>query len=195
LWGKGEFNTPKIGKVEDPQTGDYMLTAENEGYNLAKEVRLRKENELVHRVIHPLFDKTEEQLREHDSNILKEAEDQKGRTRELAGFGTPAETGGSDDSTGVVIVYGSAKKRRFKIFTRGNMGKKKYVGWSEKGIDKMERLVKEIRLDRGEDPRNGRGNERQVLELGEGILCVDNLVCWWAQFKQERKGPTASQGT
>jgi hypothetical protein len=56
----------------------------------------------------------------------------------------------------VVIVYGSAKKRRFKIFTRENMGNKKYVGWSEEGIDKMERLVKEIRLDRGEDPGNGR---------------------------------------
>jgi hypothetical protein len=55
----------------------------------------------------------------------------------------------------VIVVYGSAKKRRFKIFTRKNTGKK-YGGWSEEGIDKMERLVKEIRLDRGEDPGNGR---------------------------------------
>jgi carbamoylphosphate synthase small subunit len=65
--GETEFNTSKIGKVEDPQTGGYMLTAENEGYNSEKEERLRKENELVHRVMHPLFDKNEEQLREHDN--------------------------------------------------------------------------------------------------------------------------------
>ena len=74
----------------------------------------------------------------------------------MAGFSTQAETGGSDDSDEVVVVYGSAKKRRFKIFTRENTGKKKYGGWSEEGIDKMERLVKEIRMDRGEDPGNGR---------------------------------------
>jgi hypothetical protein len=55
----------------------------------------------------------------------------------------------------VIVVYGSAKKRFFKIFTRDNNGKK-YGGWSEEGIDKMERLLKEIRLDRGEDPGNGR---------------------------------------
>jgi hypothetical protein len=69
----------------------------------------------------------------------------------LAGFSTPVETGGSNDSTEVFVVYGSAKKRRFKIFTRENTGKKKYGGWSDEGIDKMERLVKEIRLDRGKD--------------------------------------------
>jgi hypothetical protein len=46
--GEMEFNTSKIGKVEDPRTGGYMLTAENEGYNLAKEVSPRKENKLVH---------------------------------------------------------------------------------------------------------------------------------------------------
>jgi hypothetical protein len=54
--GEMEFDTSRIGKVDGPQTGGYMLTAENEGYNLAKEERLRKENKLVHRVIHPLFD-------------------------------------------------------------------------------------------------------------------------------------------
>jgi hypothetical protein len=153
--GEMEFDTSKIGKVEDPGTGGYMLTAENEGYNLAKEERLRKENKLVHRVMHPLFDKNEEQLREHDSKVSKETEEQKRKTRDLAGFSTPAETGGSDDSAEVIVVYGSAEKRRFKIFTRKNTGKK-YGGWSEEGIDKMERLVKEIRLDRGEDPGNGR---------------------------------------
>jgi hypothetical protein len=102
-----------------------------------------------------LFDKNEEQLREHDSKVLRETEEQKRKTRDLAGFSTPAETGGSDDSAEVTVVYGSAKKRRFKIFTRENTGKK-YGGWREEGIDKMERLVKEIRLDRGEDPGNGR---------------------------------------
>jgi hypothetical protein len=35
--GEMEFDTSKIGKVEDPRTGGYMLTAENEGYNSAKE--------------------------------------------------------------------------------------------------------------------------------------------------------------
>jgi hypothetical protein len=34
--GEMEFDTSKIGKVEDPRTGGYMLTAENEGYNSAK---------------------------------------------------------------------------------------------------------------------------------------------------------------
>jgi hypothetical protein len=52
-----------------------MLTAENEGYNLAKEERLRKENELVHRVMHPLFDKIKEQLREHGSEVSRETEE------------------------------------------------------------------------------------------------------------------------
>jgi hypothetical protein len=66
-----------------------MLTAENEEYNLAKEERLRKENELVHWVIHPLLDKTEEQLREHDSKIPKEAEEQKGRQENWQGSGHP----------------------------------------------------------------------------------------------------------
>ena len=54
------------------------------------------------------------------------------------------------------MVYGSVKKRRFKIFTRENTEKKTYRGWSEEGIDKMERMMKEIRVDRGEDPGNGR---------------------------------------
>jgi hypothetical protein len=80
-----------------------MLTAENEEYKLAKEERLRKENKLVHRVIH-------QQLRENASKILKEAEEQNRKTRELAGFSTPAEIGGSDDSAAVVFVNGSAKK-------------------------------------------------------------------------------------
>ena len=90
--GEIEFNKSKIGKVVDPRTGGYMLTAENEGYkNSAKEERLRKENKLVHRVMHPLFDKNEEQLREHDSKVSKETEEQKRKTRDLAGFSTPAE--------------------------------------------------------------------------------------------------------
>jgi hypothetical protein len=74
----------------------------------------------------------------------------------LAGLNTPTEAGGSDDSADVVIIYGSAKKRRFQIFIRENTGRKKYGGWSEEGIDKMERLVKEIRVDQGEVPGNGR---------------------------------------
>jgi hypothetical protein len=107
-----EFGTSQIGKVEDPRTGDYMLTAENEGYNSAKEERLRKENKLVHRVMHPLFDKNEEQLREHDSKVSRETEEQKRKTRDFAGFSTPAETGGSDDSAEVIFVYESAKRRK-----------------------------------------------------------------------------------
>jgi pyruvate/2-oxoacid:ferredoxin oxidoreductase alpha subunit len=122
--GEMEFDTSKIEKVEDPQTGGYMLTAENEGYNSAKEERMRKENELIHRVMHPLFDKNEEQLKEHDRKVSKETEEEKRKTRDLAGFSTPAETRGSDDSAEVIVVYGSAKKRRFKILTRENTGKR-----------------------------------------------------------------------
>jgi uncharacterized membrane protein len=33
-----------------------------------------------------------------------------------------------DDSAEVIIVYGSAKKRRFKIFTRENTGKQNMEG-------------------------------------------------------------------
>jgi hypothetical protein len=199
--GDMEFDTSRIGKIEDPRTGGYMLTAENEGYNSAKEEIIRKENELVHRVVHPLFDKTEEQPTEHNSKITKEAEEQKRRTRELAGFSTPAETGGSDDSAEVVVVYGSAKKRRFKILTRENTGEKKYGGWSEEGIDKMEKLVKEIRLDRGEDPGNGRvessGVTRDKYWNFKRAYYVWTTECGGggAQFKQKAKGTTASQGT
>jgi pyruvate/2-oxoacid:ferredoxin oxidoreductase alpha subunit len=132
--GEMEFDTSKIGKVEDPRTGGYMLTAENEGYNLAKEERLRKENELVHRVMQPLFDKNKEQVREHGSKVSKETEEQKRKTRDLAGFSTPAETGGSDDSAEVIVVYGSAKKRRFKIVTRENTEKNLEIGMRRKLI-------------------------------------------------------------
>jgi pyruvate/2-oxoacid:ferredoxin oxidoreductase alpha subunit len=132
--GEMEFDTSKIGKVEDPRTGGYMLTAENEGYNLAKEERLRKENELVHRVMQPLFDKNKEQVREHGSKVSKETEEQKRKTRDLAGFSTPAETGGSDDSAEVIVVYGSAKKRRFKIVTRKNTEKNLEIGMRRKLI-------------------------------------------------------------
>jgi hypothetical protein len=48
------------------------------------------------------------------------------------------------------------QKRRIKLFKNENTGKEKYREWSEEGIDKMERLVKEIRLDWGDDPGNGR---------------------------------------
>jgi hypothetical protein len=111
--GEMEFDTSQVGK--DPRTGGYMLTAENEGYNSAKKERLRKENELVHRVMHPLFDKNEEQLKEHNSKVSRETEEQKRKTRDLAGFSTPAETGGSDDSAEVIIVYGSARKRVSRV--------------------------------------------------------------------------------
>jgi hypothetical protein len=78
---------------------------------------------LVHRVMHPLFDKNEEQLREHNSKVSKETEEQKKKTRDLAGFSTPAETGGSHDSAEVIVVYGSAKKRRFKILQEKTLEK------------------------------------------------------------------------
>jgi hypothetical protein len=105
--------------------------------------------------MHPLFDKNEERLREHDSKVSRETEEQKRKTTDLAGFSTPAETGGSDDSAEVIVVYGSAKKRRLKIFTRENTGKKYMEGEVRRELI-MERLVKEIRLDREEDPGNGR---------------------------------------
>jgi hypothetical protein len=89
--GEMEFDTSQIGKVEDPRTGGYMLTAENEGYNWAKEERLRKENELVHRVMHPLFDKNEEQLREHDSKVSRN----RGRKKEDKRLSRVQYTGGN----------------------------------------------------------------------------------------------------
>jgi pyruvate/2-oxoacid:ferredoxin oxidoreductase alpha subunit len=135
--GEMEFDTSKIGKVEDPRTGGYMLTAENEGYNPAKEERLRKENELVHRVIHPFFNRSKEQLREHDSKVSKETEEQKKKTRDLAGLSTPAETGGSDDSAEVIIVYGSAKKKGVSRFSQEKtLGKNMEGGVRKKLIKK-----------------------------------------------------------
>ncbi len=125
-----------VGKVNNARGGGYMITGENDEskneYERAKEDRLRQEKELVHREIHPLFHKTEEELREYDNKVSKEAEEQKRKSRELAGWCTPitereeGNEGGSDDSE-VVVVFGSAKKRRFKIFTRENTGKKNTV--------------------------------------------------------------------
>jgi hypothetical protein len=61
---------------------------------------------------------------------------------------------GAGGDSEVVVVFGSAKKSR----------------WSEEGIDKMESLVKKIRVDQREDPGNagmgGNNNgcfERQAL--------------------------------
>jgi hypothetical protein len=45
--GEMEFDTSQIGKVEDPPTGGYMLTAENEGYNLANEEREAEKGERI----------------------------------------------------------------------------------------------------------------------------------------------------
>lgn len=57
---------------------------------------------------------------------------------------------------GVVVIFGSAEKRRNKKFTKENTGKKKKDGgWSAQGMDQMESLEKEIRMDQGEDPGNG----------------------------------------
>ena len=108
-----------------------------------------------------MFHKTDEELREYDAKETKEAQEHKRKSKEMAGWNAQAERGGdtedgSDGSEEVIVVYGSVKKRRFKIFTRENTGKKTYRGWSEEGIDKMERMMKEIRVDRGEDPGNGR---------------------------------------
>jgi hypothetical protein len=53
--GELVFDMSTIEKLEDPRAGGYTLTAENEHtrvkYNLAKEDRMRKENQLVYRVI------------------------------------------------------------------------------------------------------------------------------------------------
>jgi hypothetical protein len=129
-----EFDTSQIGKVEDPRTGGYMLTAENEGYNSEKEERMRKENELVHRVMHPLFDKNEEQLREHDSKVSRETEEQKRKTRDLAGFSTPAERGGSNDSAEIAEWTNSpstlwiSKEKAFQDFHKRKHRKQEMEG-------------------------------------------------------------------
>ena len=147
--GEFEFDTTKFDKNKNPRRGGYMIAEDNvetqNAYKKAKDLRIKTENELVHRQLHPLFEMTEEDLREYDANKTKEAEEQKRKSREVTGWSTPAEMArenddGSDDSQEVVVVYGSAKRRRFKIFTKENTGKKKYGGWSEVGIDKMEKL-------------------------------------------------------
>ena len=135
--GDFEFDTSKVGKVNNARGGGYMITGENDEskneYERAKEDRLRQEKELVHREIHPLFHKTEEELREFDNKVSKEAEEQKRKSRELAGWCTPIterEEGnerGSDNSE-VAVVCGSAKRRQFKIFTRENTRKKTVDG-------------------------------------------------------------------
>ena len=91
--GDFEFDTSKVGKVNNARGGGYMITGENDEskneYERAKEDKLRQEKELVHREIHPLFHKTEEEVREYDNKVSKEAEEQKRKSRELAGWCTP----------------------------------------------------------------------------------------------------------
>ena len=73
-----------------------MITGENvetiHKYNKAKETRLRQEKELVHRDLHPLFHKTEDELRNYDTKMSKEAEEQKKKYKASAGLSTPGET-------------------------------------------------------------------------------------------------------
>ena len=132
--GEFEFDTSKVDKSKNPRKGGYMITSDNvetkHAYKKAKELRIKEEKQIVHRVLHPLFHKTEEELREHDTKMAKEAEEQKRKSREMSGWNTTtAETGGnneddSDESEEVVVVYGAAKKRRFKLFTKENTGNK-----------------------------------------------------------------------
>jgi tyrosyl-tRNA synthetase len=124
--GEMEFDTSQIGKVEDPRRGGYMLTAENEGCNSAKEEWLRKENKLVHRVMHPLSDKNEEQLREHNGKVSREREEQKRKTRDLAGFSTPAETGGSDEKA----FQDFHKRRHMKKKIEGGV-RRELIKWKD----------------------------------------------------------------
>jgi hypothetical protein len=79
---------------------------------------LRQEKELiVHRELRPLFHKTEEKLREFAKKTSKNAEEQRRKSRELAGlYHTPTmeagvgNEGGGHDSE-VVIGFGSEKTR------------------------------------------------------------------------------------
>jgi hypothetical protein len=48
------------------------------------------------------------------------------------------------------------RRKGVSRFSQEKTPEKRNGGRSEEEIDKMERLVKEIRLDRGEDPGNGR---------------------------------------
>jgi hypothetical protein len=79
------------------------------------------------------------------------------RTESEGNWSNRGETKGDseDSSTEVLVVHRSARKRRFKMFTKENTGKKKYRGWSEEGMDRMEKLMKEISVDRGEVPGVG----------------------------------------
>ena len=83
--GEFEFDTSKFDKNKNPRKGGYMIAADNveteHAYKKAKELRVKTENELVHRQLHPLFEMTEEDLREYDANKTKEAEEQKRKSR------------------------------------------------------------------------------------------------------------------
>jgi hypothetical protein len=158
LVGNIEFDTSKTDMNET--NSEYMIN----GYDMdmrndfakARTERLRAEKALVHRELHPLFHKTMEQLRNYDFKLAKDLAEQKRKSRDQGGnLILPGETeeGNSEDSedtSEVVVVHHAAKKRRFKIFTKENTGKKKYGGWSEEGIDRMEKMMKAISVDRGE---------------------------------------------
>ena len=88
--GEFEFDTNKVDKITNPKAGGYMIAADNVetkyDFIKAKENRLREEKELlVHRELHPLFHKTEEELRNYyDTKMAKRG----GRTeKEIEGVG------------------------------------------------------------------------------------------------------------
>ena len=72
--GEFEFDTSKTERNKNPRIGGYMITVENaerkNAFKKARETRIKEENELVHREMHPLFQKTDEELREYDAKVL-----------------------------------------------------------------------------------------------------------------------------
>jgi hypothetical protein len=156
--GDFEFDTSNM---DTNQTnGEYMISGFNmelrKEYHKARTNRVTRELGLVHRDLHPLFHKNPEELRNYDIKMANQLGQQKRRESEGNGSNRGETDGESDESsTEVLVVNRSSRKRRFKIYTKENTGKKKYGGWSEEGIDRMETLMTEISVDRGDVPGDG----------------------------------------
>ncbi len=80
-----------------------MITAENaerkNAFKKAREARIKEQNELVHREMHPLFQKTDEELREYDAKqvLHQGALEQRRRSKDMAGWNAQAERGGDSE--------------------------------------------------------------------------------------------------
>ena len=140
--GEFGFDTSKTERNKNPRIGGYMITPKNaerkNAFKKAKEKRIKEEKELVHRELHPLFQKTDEELRAYGDKVTKEAKEHRRKSQNMAAGITPAETegdseDGSDGSEEVIPVYGSVKKGDSK-FSRGRIQERRHT---EDGVTRV----------------------------------------------------------